>query len=190
LAETLVHLHPTGLDRMRGAQCIADIVGPDISGETIVAVIGHTDRIRLVTPRDRHEHRAEDLLARQAPVVGGISEYGRDREIPFAERSLLGRQAAKHPLRLFAVQTLLDIGTHLAELLFVDDAADIGCLVQWVAEFQQRRPVPQFLEKAVEDIGMQEQARSRSAGLALSREAHRCDDAVDHPILVGVGVDD
>jgi hypothetical protein len=43
----------------------------------------------------------------------------------------------------------------LRKLLFVDDAADIGCLVQWVAEFQQRRPVSQFLEKAVEDIGMQ-----------------------------------
>jgi acyl-CoA reductase-like NAD-dependent aldehyde dehydrogenase len=26
LAETLVHLHPAGLDRMRGAQCTADVM--------------------------------------------------------------------------------------------------------------------------------------------------------------------
>src|ERR1700682_4614039 len=157
LAETLVHLHPTRLDRMRGAQCTADVRRPDIGGETIMAVIGHSDRIGLITPRDGHEHRAENLLARQSPVVGGVGEHRRDREIPLAQRALFRWEAAEYPLCRLTLQTLLDIGADFAELLFVDDAADYGCLVQWVAEFQQRRPVPQFVEKAVEDIGMQEQ---------------------------------
>jgi len=37
---------------------------------------------------------------------------------------------------------------------------------------------------------MQEEARAGGAGLALPDEAHSGDDAVDDPILVGVGIDD
>jgi hypothetical protein len=42
----------------------ADVMRADIRSETIVAVIGHTNGISLFAPRDGHEHRAEDLLAR------------------------------------------------------------------------------------------------------------------------------
>ena len=63
LAETLVHLHPTRLDRVRGTQCTADIMCPDIGSKTIMAVIGHTDRVGLFPPWDGHENWAEDLLA-------------------------------------------------------------------------------------------------------------------------------
>ena len=45
-------------------------------------------------------------------------------------------------------------------------------------------------EEVVEDVGVQEQARAGRARLALAREAHRRDDAVDDPVLVGVGIDD
>src|SRR5271163_3988896 len=117
LTETLIHLHPARLDGMCGAQCFADVVGPDIGGETIMAVIGHADRIGLVAPRDGHEHRAKDLLARQAPVIRGVGEQSRDRKIPLAQRSLLWRHAAKYQKPLLALDTLVDIGTDFVELL-------------------------------------------------------------------------
>ena len=50
--------------------------------------------------------------------------------------------------------------------------------------------VVQLVEEAVEDVGVQEQARAGGAGLALAGEAHAGDDAVHHPVLVGVGIDD
>ena len=154
-----------------------------------MAVIGHADRVGLVAPRDSHQHRAEDLLARQPPIVGGVGEYGRDREIALAEWPFLGWQAAEHEARVLALQPVLDIAAHFGELLVVDDAADIGRLVERVAELQRLGLGAQLVEEAVEDVGVQEEARAGGAGLALPGEAHPGDDAVDHPILVGVGVD-
>src|SRR6185312_2542992 len=69
LPEPLIDLHPAGLDRVRGAQAAADLMRPDIGGETVMAVIGHADRVFLVAPRNRNQHRAENLLTGEAPVV-------------------------------------------------------------------------------------------------------------------------
>ncbi len=98
-----------------------------------MAIVGHADRVFLVTPRDRDQHRAEDLLARQPPIVRCVGEYGRHREIAFTERAVLRRQAAKHKPCVLAFQPFVDIAADLGELLFVDDAADVGFLVERVA---------------------------------------------------------
>ena len=154
LPESLVNLHPTRFDSVGGSQCRANIVGPNICGETVMTVIGHAYRVHLVVPRDGDEHRSKNLLARQTPVIGGISKNGRDREITLAQWPLFRRQASEYPLCLPALQTLLDIGANLLELLFVDNAADIRGLVQWVAKLQQSRPVSQFVEKSCRNVGM------------------------------------
>jgi hypothetical protein len=51
LAQTLVHLNPTSLDRVRRAQRSAEVVRPNLGGEPIMAVVGHADRVGLVGPR-------------------------------------------------------------------------------------------------------------------------------------------
>jgi len=71
-----------------------------------MAVVRHADRICLVAPWDRDESRTKDLLAREPPVVGGIGEHGRDREIPLAQRSFLWRQPAKYETALLAPNAL------------------------------------------------------------------------------------
>ena len=76
---------------MRCAQAAADIMGPNVGRQAIMAVVGHADRVGLVAPRDRDQHRAEDFLTRQPPVVRGVSKYGRDREVSYTERSLFRR---------------------------------------------------------------------------------------------------
>ena len=88
------------------------------------------------------------------------------------------------------LHALLDVAAHLLELLLVDDGADVGRLVERVADLELRGLGSQLAEEIVEDVGMQKEARAGGARLALAREAHRRDDAVDHPVLVGVGVDD
>src|SRR6185312_16923550 len=55
LAAALVDLDPAGLDGVRGAQALADVMGPDVGGEAVVAVVGHADRLFLVAPADRDE---------------------------------------------------------------------------------------------------------------------------------------
>src|SRR5947209_7909916 len=52
LAEALVDLHPARFDGVRGAQTAADVVRPDIGRESVVAVVGHADRLGLVAPAD------------------------------------------------------------------------------------------------------------------------------------------
>ena len=39
LAETLVYLDPSGLYRVRSAQCAANVVRPDVGGEPVVAIV-------------------------------------------------------------------------------------------------------------------------------------------------------
>ena len=155
-----------------------------------MAVVGHADHLGLVAPADRHQHRPEDLLARQAPVVGTIGEHGRHRVVALAQRTVLGRQAAEHQLGIGPLQALFDILADLGELLVVDDGADIGLLVQRIADLEHRGLLLELLQEGVEDVLVQEHARAGRAALALAGEAHGIDDAVDRPVLVGVGIDD
>ena len=172
------------------AQRAADVVRPHVGGEAVVAVVGHADRLGLVGPADGDQHGAEDLLARQPPVVGGVGEHGGQRVVALRQRAGLGRQAAEQQLGAGLLHALLDVAAHLLELLLVDDGADVGRLVERVAELELLGLVRELAQEIVEDVGMQEQARAGRARLALAREAHGGDDAVHHPVLVGVGVDD
>src|SRR6516164_8763333 len=190
LAQPLVDLDPAGLDRVCSAECPADVVRPDVGGEPVVTIVGHTDRVLLVAPRDGDKHRAEDLLAGQAPVVRHIREDGGDCVIAFAERPVLGRKAADNHTRLTPFQSFFDIATHLRELLLVNDGADVARLIERIAELEYFYLPPERIKKIVEDVPVEEEARARRARLALPREAHRGNDAINDPVLIRVGKDD
>src|SRR2546427_9969018 len=82
LTEALIDLHPARFDRVRGVERLADVARPDVRGEAIVTIVRHPDRLALVVPRDGDHHRAEDLLARDAPVVADVREDRRLNEVP------------------------------------------------------------------------------------------------------------
>src|SRR5688572_31180848 len=69
LTQSLVDLNPSGFDRVRGANRLAEIPRPDVRRQPIMAVVRHPDRVRFVFPRDRHHHGAEDFFPRNPPVV-------------------------------------------------------------------------------------------------------------------------
>ena len=104
LPETLIDLAPAAFDRVRGAQATADVVSPDIGCEPIMAVVGHADCVGLVLPRDRDQHRTENFLARQPPIVRGIGKHGWDREIAFAERPFPGWQSTENQPRFLVME--------------------------------------------------------------------------------------
>src|SRR5262249_19336892 len=190
LTEPLVHLNPAGLDRVCSAECPANVVRPHVGSEPVMTIVGHTDRVLLVAPRDGDKHRAEDLLAGQAPVVCHIRKDGGDCVIAFAERPLLGWKAADHHARLAPFQSFFDIATHLRELLLVNDGADVARLIERIAELEYFNLPPKRIEKVVEDVAVKEEARARRARLALPREAHRGNDAINDPVLIRVRKDD
>src|SRR6516164_264496 len=190
LTKPLVDLNPAGLDRVSSPECPSNVVRPDVGGEPVMAVISHANCILLVAPRDGDEHRAEDLLAGQAPVVCHIRENGGDCVIAFAERPLLGWKAADHYTHLAPVEPFFDIATHLRELLLVNNGADVARLIERIAELEDFDLPPERIEKFVEDVAVEEEARARGARLALPREAHRGNDAINDPVLIRIGKDD
>jgi len=164
LTEALVDLNPAGFDRMCRAKCPADVMRPDVGGKAVVAVIRHSDRLRFVLPRNGDEHGAEDLLARQAPVVSNVREDGGDCEIAFAKRPFLGRETADHEARFPPFETFLDIATHFPELLLVDDSAYVACLIERIAELERFNLLSERIKEIVEDVAVEEEAGACGAG--------------------------
>src|SRR5215471_21481436 len=119
-------------------------------------VVSHSDGLRLVRPADRNEYRAEDFFAREAPIVGCIGEHSRNSKISLRKGPRLRWQAADEYLGSGQLETFLNITTDLTELLFVDNGADVGRLVERVADLELRRFVSELLQEAVEDVGMEE----------------------------------
>src|SRR5438477_600158 len=77
LREALVDLHEPRVDGVCGADRATDVVAPHVRREAVVRVVGHADDVGLIGPGDRDEHRAEDLLARETPVVAYAREHRR-----------------------------------------------------------------------------------------------------------------
>ena len=87
-----------GLHGPRGPQGLADISRPDRSGQAVGRGICQADRFLFrVEWNDRHD-RPEDLLARDAHVVGDMVEDRRHQVCAINERLVVGHAAADHQL--------------------------------------------------------------------------------------------
>ena len=81
-------------------EAVRDVGGPHRSGQAVVAVVGDADRVALVAVGQHGQHRAEDFLARDAHVVGGVGEQRR-LHVPAAARAARPRRRgpSERPLR-------------------------------------------------------------------------------------------
>ena len=138
---------------------------------------------RRAEGQDR-QHRSEDLVPRDAVTGLHVREDGRREPEP-----LVGDDAVRRP----AVGALLVADpaelAHAVELLERVDRADVGVLVERVAEPQGREPRLEPLDDLVVDRLLHEQAAARAADLALIEEDAR-DDPVDRLLDGGVLEDD
>ena len=156
-----------------------------------MAVVGHADRLRLAAPADRHQHRTEDFPRARRQSLERSANTVR-MAVAFAQRPGLRRQAAEDQFGIRALyrpsSTYLQTLVNCLSLMMVAD-------VRSPRRADHRSSTPWSSSRACRG----RDRRCPRAGTGASRqcssdflpgEAHGGDDAVDRPILVGVGIDD
>src|SRR5262245_66548138 len=105
-------------------------------------------------PTNVDKHGTKDLPASQAPVVINVREDGRDCVIAFAKGSFLGRETADHEACFASLKSFLDVATHFAELLLVDDGTYVTCLIKRIPELERFDLLPERIKKIVKDVAV------------------------------------
>ncbi len=80
----------TRFDARRKAMRAVEVVRPDRRGEAVIERVDAREHVVLVRPAQDRHHRPEDLLARDAHVVGDVGEHGRLDEEPAGELRIAG----------------------------------------------------------------------------------------------------
>ena len=156
------------MDRMR------DPLSVQIPAESPYGrVVGLLDGFGRSPERQHRQHRSEDLFPGDAMGLADVGEHGRSKPEP-AIGQVAGRRPARCALLLAGVSQLPDA----RELGGRVDRADVGVLVQRVAEAQRGQPAVQRGDHLVDHGFLDQQARSRAAYVALVEE-DPVDDALD-----------
>ena len=147
-----------GLERARHAQRAGAVARPDRAGEAVGRVVREPDRLGLVLERDQRGNRAEDLLARDAVVVGRLDERAREPEAG-AVRGL-ALEERRRPRR-----TRRPVSRCAAEI----ERPHLRRLVGRVADLDAARRLDEQLEEAVVD-----RLARRGCASARSSPGRRC----------------
>ena len=172
-------LHP--LDHVQDPRAL---VGPDPGRQAVRRVVRLLDRLLGRPERQHRQHRPEDLLARDPVRLGDVREQRRAEEV-----AALGQVAG----RLVHLGALGQAGRdELGDLLELGprvDRADVGVLVERVADPDRREAVLELLDQRLDDRLLGEQPRPGAADLALV-EVDAVDDALDRLVERRVVEDD
>ena len=130
------------------------------------------------------EHRPEDLLLRDPGALGDVREHGRREPVA------LLRQAARRLVHLGALlRARRDELADPVELHARVDRAEVGVLVERVADAERAQPPLQLRDERLVDRLLHEQARPGAADVALV-EVDPVDDALDRLVERAVVEDD
>src|SRR6185312_17429661 len=162
-----------GAQTVRHPEDPRSLLRPDTSAQAVRRVVRLLDRLVGRAEREHAEHRAEDLLLRDAVALRDVREDGRREPVA------LLRQAAR---RLVDVGSLrlarFDEVDDLVELHLRVDRADVGVLVERVADAERLEAALELLDQRLEDRLLREEARAGAADVALV-EVDAVDDALD-----------
>ena len=157
---------------------------PHACREAVRRVVRLLDRFLRRAEREHAQHRPEDLLLRDAVALRDVREDGGREPVP-----LLGQGARRlidlGALGLAGLDELLDA----VELHLRVDRADVGVLVERVADAQRCHALLQLVDHRLVDRLLDEQARPRAADMALV-EVDAVDDALDRLVDRAVVEDD
>src|SRR5438874_2283364 len=160
------------------------LLGPHACAETVRRVVRLLDRFIRRAERQDREHRPEDLLLRDPVALRDVREDRRHEPV-----ALLGQTTR----RLVDLRTLVlahsDELLDLVELLLRVDRADVGVLVERIADSQRREPALQLLDDGLVDRLLHEETRARAAHVPLV-EVDAVDDSLDGLIERRVVEDD
>src|SRR5262249_10583868 len=158
---------------------------PDRRAQPVDRVVGHLDGFGDVLVGNDRQHRAEDLLLRQAAVISHVGEDRRlDEGRAFEAGHTRGPPARRHRRALgFAY---LDIALPRLTLLLGDQRPQIGLEIKRVTHAYAARTCDQPLDKLVVQRRGNETARAGFAALAAVEE-HAEQYAVGCQPEIGVG---
>src|SRR5438445_4373091 len=156
------------------------LLRPDAGAEPVRRVVRLLERFLGRAERQDREHRTEDLLLRDPVALCDVREDGRDEPVALL-RQAAGRLVDLRALLLAGRNELLD----LLELLLGVDRADVGVLVQRISDSQRGEPALELLDHRLVDRLLYEQARARTAHVALI-EVDPVDDPLDRLVESGV----
>src|SRR6185436_4581717 len=173
--ELVVRIRPdhAGAELRGHLQNARAFLRPHTRRQSIRRVVRLLDRFLGRAEREHREDGAEDLFLGDAVGLRDAGEEGR-RE-PEAARGQLAR--GLHHLRAF-LDAALDELADLLELRARVDRADVGVLVERIADAQRLDALAQLADHRLDDRFLHEEPRARAADVALV-EVDAVDDALD-----------
>src|ERR687888_467268 len=160
------------------------LLRPDARAEAVRRVVRLLDRFLRCAEGEDREDGAEDLFLRDPVALRDVREDGGREPV-----AALGEAAR----RLVDLRALLLAGRDqlrdLVELLLRVDRADVGVLVERVADAEGRESPLQLLDDRLVDRLLHEQPRACAADVALV-EVDAVDDPLDRLVERGVVEDD
>ena len=161
------------------------LLRPHAGREPVRRVVRLLDRLLGRAEREHREHRPEDLLLRDPVALRDVREDASARTSSPSPGSRHARLVDLGALLLPARDELAD----LLELRLRVDRADVGVLVERVADAQRREAPLELLDQRLVDRLLHEQPRARAADVALV-EVDAVDDPLDRLVERGVVEDD
>ncbi len=160
------------------------LLGPDPGRQPVRRVVRLLDRLGRGAEGQHRQHRPEDLLAGDPVRLGDPGEDRRgEPEAAFGQ--LARRRPALRALGVAGVGQLADA----LQLRRRVDRADVGVLVQRVADAQLRHPALERRQHRLGDRLLHQQPGARAADVPLVEE-DAVDDALDGLVDRGVVEDD
>src|SRR5690242_9785433 len=115
-----------------------DVVRPDVGGQTIAHVIRHLYGILFALERNNDQHRAEDLFLRDPHLAIGMEEKRRLDVVAWP-----GYRATTRCYTSTLIATDLKIAQHAPDVNRMDQRADLGLHIEWIAHPNMLDPLGQ-----------------------------------------------
>src|SRR2546421_2340689 len=160
------------------------LLGPHARAQAVRRVVRLLHGLLGSAEGEDRQNRPEDLLLRDAIALRHVRE-DRGREPVALLRQTAGRLVDLRSLLGARCDQLLD----LVQLLFGVDRADVGVLVERIADAERGEAALQLLDDGLVDRLLDEQTRAGAADVTLV-EVDAVDDALDRLVERGVVEDD
>src|SRR5699024_3987953 len=161
------------------------VVGPDISGQTVAGVVGQLECFFVSIEGRNCNNRAEDLFLEDAGVRGDVSKYCWLQEVSFREffRALAtGNQAG-----FFFAD--LDIGPNFVKMFWVNQSTDFGLWIGWETNFDVGSLSCVALDEFIVNNALDQDTGAGGAAFTVEGE-HTEDRGVDGVVQVSIFEDD
>ena len=183
--EFVVRVSPNhaGLELLREAENLRAFVRPNSRAEPVHRVVGFFDGFVRRAERENRKHGTENFFARDAARLRDAREESRCEP-----KTFLRKHARRGITIRFALADLHELFDFL-ELHLRVDRADVGVLVERIAEPQRRHAIAKLANDDVVHALFDEQARARAAHVTFV-EINSFDDSFDGLIDGRVREDD